>query len=117
MSHAAMAMAELSRQQEEEELTSYKSQDLQGWEFKILRSATGQFKDPLKLQQALAEEAAFGWELIEKFDNQRLRFKRPTSVRSLPVPSGSDPYRTEFGMAKRPWSSTSSARSHWALWR
>lgn len=44
MSHAAIAMAELSRQQEEEELTSYKSQDLQGWEFKILRSATGQSK-------------------------------------------------------------------------
>lgn len=57
-------------------------------------------KDPLKLQQALAEEAAFGWELIEKFDNQRLRFKRPTSVRSLPVPSGSDPYRTEFGLGE-----------------
>lgn len=100
MTHAAMVMAELSRQHEEEELTNYKTQDLQGWEFKIVRSATSQFKDPLKLQQAVAEEAEFGWELVEKFDNQRLRFKRPTSVRNLPVPSGSDPYRTEFGMSE-----------------
>lgn len=66
--HAA-AVAEQQRRHEEEELTSYRSQDLQGWEFKILRSATGAFRDPAKLQQALAEEATFGWELVEKFDD------------------------------------------------
>jgi hypothetical protein len=97
--HAA-AVAEQQRRHEEEELTSYRSQDLQGWEFKILRSATGAFRDPAKLQQALAEEATFGWELVEKFDDQRLRFKRPTASRSLPIPTGSDPYRTEFGMSE-----------------
>ncbi len=81
-------------------MTAYKREDLEGWEFKILRSATSQFKSPEKLNQAVAEEAAFGWDLIEKFDNSRLRFKRPTSARTLPAPSGSDPYRTEFGMSE-----------------
>lgn len=97
--HAA-AVAEQTRRHEEEELTSYRSQDLQGWEFKILRSATGAFKDPAKLQQALAEEATFGWELVEKFDDQRLRLKRATATRNLPTATGSDPYRTEFGMSE-----------------
>lgn len=101
MAYAAHAAHVIQQQQhEEEEMTSYKREDLDGWEFKILRSATSQFKSPEKLNQAAAEEAAFGWELIEKFDNSRLRFKRPTSSRNLPAASGSDPYRTEFGMSE-----------------
>lgn len=101
MAYAAHAAHVIQQQQhEEEEMTTYKREDLDGWEFKILRSATSQFKSPEKLNQAAAEEAAFGWELIEKFDNSRLRFKRPTSSRNLPAPSGSDPYRTEFGMSE-----------------
>jgi len=81
-------------------MTMYRKEDLEGWEFKILRSATSSFKNPETLNQAVAEEAAFGWELVEKFDNGRLRFKRPTSARKLPAHAGSDPYRTEFGISE-----------------
>lgn len=100
--HAAVVVQQML-QREEEEMTAYKKEDLEGWEFKILRSAISAFKNPEALNQAVAEEAAFGWELVEKFDNGRLRFKRPTSARNLPAPSGSDPYRTEFGISEGRW--------------
>jgi hypothetical protein len=50
-------------------------------EFKILRSATGAFKDPAVMQRYLAEEAQAGWTLVEKFDNSRIRLKRPAAAR------------------------------------
>ena len=71
------AAAEMQRQ-EEEEMTKYTDADLQGdWEFKIVRSNLAGFRKPEVLQQVCAEEAKAGWILVEKFDNQRLRFKRP----------------------------------------
>ncbi|MCW5874776.1 MAG: hypothetical protein KIS88_09055 [Anaerolineales bacterium] len=97
---AAAAAAARILQHEEEEMTNYRREDMDGWEFKILRSATNAFKDPEKLNLAVAEEAVFGWELLEKFDNGRLRFKRSTNARKMPAPTGSDPYRTEFGMSE-----------------
>ncbi len=98
---AAAAAAEAARQrQEEEEMTNYTDADLQGdWEFKILRSNLAGFKKPEVLQQACAEEAKAGWTLVEKFDNQRLRFKRPISARAGDVGREFDPYRTEFGVS------------------
>ena len=80
---AAAAAAKRRREQEEEEqLTSYRESDLNDdWEFKILRSMTSAFKNPDKLRQTLAEEAQAGWVLVEKFDNGRLRLKRPASRR------------------------------------
>lgn len=88
-------------------MTAYAPDDLaQGWEFKILRSATGAFKHPHVLQQATQEEGRAGWVLVEKFDNQRLRFKRPTSARAgdatLRDSGGGgdfDAYRTTFGIS------------------
>ena len=84
-------------------MTSYKPEDLNGeWEFKILRSVTNQFKKPQVLQQVLQEERLGDWELVEKFDDGRLRFKRPTAARSKDQvrPRGYDPYRTRFGMGE-----------------
>ncbi len=80
---AAAAAKRRREQEEEEELTSYQESDLNDdWEFKIVRSMTSAFKNPDKLRQALAEEAQAGWVLVEKFDNGRLRLKRPASARA-----------------------------------
>ena len=95
-------------------MTAYAPDDLaEGWEFKILRSSTGAFKHPHVLQQAIQEEGRAGWVLVEKFDNQRLRFKRPASARAgdatLRESGGGgrgggggdfDAYRTTFGISE-----------------
>jgi hypothetical protein len=98
---AAAAAAEARRRREEEEsMTGYSPADLaDGWEFKILRSATRVFKDPDRLRHALEEESRAGWVLVEKFDNQRLRLKRPASARAGDAGLGFDPYRTTYGMS------------------
>jgi hypothetical protein len=100
---AAAAAAKLAADREEEELSSYSDRDLaDDWEFKILRSQTGAFKKPEKLREALDQEAKAGWVLVEKFDNSRLRLKRPASARALDgkLDPESDPYRTNFGMSE-----------------
>ena len=62
------------------------------WEFKMLRSATAKFRDPAWLRTILEEEARAGWTLVEKFDDARLRLKRPASARAgdaaLPLDAG-----------------------------
>jgi hypothetical protein len=93
---AARAAEEARR--EEEEMTPYSKQDLDdGWEFKFVRSATGKFRDPAWQRAILEEEARAGWTLIEKFDNTRLRLKRPTSARERDVAAPIDPYRIWVG--------------------
>ena len=95
---AAAAAARRRMQQEEEEMTEYGPQDLaDGWEFKILRSMTGAFRHPDKLQHILSEERRAGWILVEKFDNGRIRLKRPASAREMDGKLDSDPYRTYVG--------------------
>lgn len=103
--HAAVHAAEekKKKQREEEEMTPYSDKELtEDYEFKILRSSTGAFKKRETVEQAIAEEAAAGWILVEKFDNDRLRFKRPASARrkDAMLPQGYDPYRTNFGMSE-----------------
>jgi len=99
---AAAAAARLRAQHEEEErLSAYSSDDLaKGWEFKIVRANTAAFRKPEVMQQVCDEEARSGWELVEKFDDTRLRFKRPTSARNIPSPAGIDPYRTTYGISQ-----------------
>lgn len=105
-------------------MTGYTPADLaENWEFKILRSSTGAFKNPERFREAVEEEAHAGWVLVEKFDNSRLRFKRSASARSadaamrasggggVPVGesgwgeggggggAGIDPYRTTYGIS------------------
>ena len=106
----AAAAIRQRKQQEEEHMTPYTPDDLaQGWEFKILRSATGMFKYPHVLQQVIQEEGRAGWVLLEKFDNQRLRFKRPGSARAGDAAlrdsggaagGGYDAYRTTYGISE-----------------
>jgi hypothetical protein len=99
---AAAALEAMHR--EEEEMTAYTQTDLnENWEFKILRSNTGAFKKPEVFQKACDEEKQAGWILVEKFDNYRLRFKRPsgTAANSMALPF--DPYRTYYGITSGPY--------------
>jgi hypothetical protein len=100
---AAAHQAAKQKKQEEEEMTNYSEQELQqDWEFKILRSATGAFSKREKIDQVAAEESVAGWVLVEKFDDNRLRFKRPASAKrnDFNLPPNINPYRTTIGMSE-----------------
>jgi len=87
-------------EEEEEEMTRYTTEDLENqWEFKIVRSESGAFRRPEVFQSLLEEESIAGWELVEKLDNRRVRFKRPRDSRrrDATLPPGFDPYRTNYG--------------------
>jgi hypothetical protein len=95
---AAIAAARKRREQEEEEkLASYDSDDLSGWEFKIVRSELGKFRDREFVRKVCQEEARAGWEMLEKFDDNRIRFKRRVDRRAQDAHLGFDPYRTSVG--------------------
>ena len=83
-------------------MTSYSGRELDGWEFKIMRSATGAFKDPRVFQITVLQESLGGWELLEKFDDERVRFRRPVSARNndANLPRGYEPYRTQVGISE-----------------
>jgi hypothetical protein len=98
---AAGAAAQRRRMQEEEEkLTAYRSDDLDGWEFKIVRANTRRFKNAETVRQLCAEEAQAGWEMVEKFDDYRIRFKRRVGERSQDPHRTVDPYRTQIGVTE-----------------
>jgi hypothetical protein len=101
---AAAAAAKRRREQwEEEEMTGYTPEELaSGSEFKILRSATSGFKRPEFLRQVLDEEKAAGWMLVEKFDDSRIRLKRPASARADGTGTSTtfDPYRSYVGISE-----------------
>lgn len=94
---AAAQRAAEERRREEEEMTTYSPRDLsEDWEFKVLRSCYGSFAVPDRLQEVLAEEARAGWVLVEVFDHQRIRLKRPASAREADGRLDFDPYRTSL---------------------
>jgi hypothetical protein len=111
---AAAAAAARKLREEEENLTTYTPEDLAGdWEFKIVRSTGTPFHRPETLQRLVEEEAAAGWVLVEeeaaagwvlveKFDDSRVRFKRPSSARERDylLPPEVDPYRTQYGVSE-----------------
>lgn len=105
-SHVAIqAAAEKRRRQQEEEerMTPYTPAELnEQWEFKIVRSVTSEFKKPDTFRQLLEEESVSGWELLEKLDDGRVRFKRPIAQRrrDAMLPQGVDPYRTQWGISE-----------------
>lgn len=104
--------------EEEELLTPYNSKDSEtpaapvndlsktltdkrpsGWEFKIVRASRAIFHNPTVFQHLCDEEAQAGWILLEKLDDQRVRFKRPIAFRDM-IKADSllfDPYRTQYG--------------------
>jgi len=99
---AAAAAAKKQRQlekDEEENMTKYNSDDMEKWEFKIVRSDSGAFRKPDVLADLVEDEALAGWEMLEKFDNKRIRFRRPIEARKRDhtLPDFVDPYRTQYG--------------------
>ena len=97
------AQEKKKREREEEEMTRYTDRELaEEFEFKIVRSTTNAFKKRETVEQVIAEEALAGWKMIEKFDDNRLRFKRPASAKrnDYNLPPGIDPYRTSYGMTE-----------------
>jgi len=98
---AAAAARARRRREEEETMATYTQEDLAaGFEFKFLRSATGRFRNQDFLRRSLEEEQTAGWTLVEKFDHQRIRLKRPVTARSGDARLTFDPYRTEIGMTE-----------------
>ena len=84
-------------------MTSYTPKDLaEDWEFKILRSNCGSFRNPEKLRAVLDQESRGGWMLVEKFDDCRIRLKRPAGTKVIQgdFEDGYDPYRTSVGMSQ-----------------
>jgi hypothetical protein len=85
---------------EEADMVGYTQDDLNNdWEFKIVRSDTAAFRKPEVLKKLLEEEARTGWVMLEKFDDSRIRFKRPRSARTRDalLSPDVDPYRTQYG--------------------
>lgn len=97
---AVVAKKKKRLRDEEERLTNYNSDDLKDWEFKIVRSATDRFKNGEAVKKLRAEEAEAGWELVEKFDNARIRFKRRIECRARDEHLQIDPYRTNVGLSE-----------------
>ncbi len=95
---AIVAAAAQKRRQEEEDMTRYDAEDLNGWEFKIVRSALERFSSYENVQKLCQEESAAGWEMVEKFDNGRIRFKRRIENRSQDSHRAIDPYRSQFSL-------------------
>jgi hypothetical protein len=98
----AAAQAEQAQRmmREEEEMTQYSDSDIAGdWEFKIVRAASGVFRKPEEFARLLEQESQFGWTLLEKLDDGRVRFKRHVKERSRDSRAGpgEDPYRSIYG--------------------
>lgn len=79
-------------------MTGYGPGQLDGWEFKILRSHFGAFKTDEGIARACDQERPQGWELVEVFDQTRLRFKRRVEERALDLRRHSEVpvYRTLY---------------------
>lgn len=100
ISAAHAAQEQRKKEQEEEEMTKYTQDDLEkDWEFKIVRASCDTFRNPDIFQALLEEESIAGWELVEKLDDRRVRFKRRRDLRRKDdtLPPGLDPYRTQYG--------------------
>ena len=90
--------------EEEEEMTTYADDELQNdWEFKIVRAYRAVFAKPEAFKKLLSEEERAGWILLEKLDDNRVRFKRRRSGQANDaqlISEGIDPYRTQYGTSQ-----------------
>jgi hypothetical protein len=97
---AAAAARQQRDQEEEEEVTPFNTDPSGAVEYKIIRSATGAFKNPAKFRAALEEEARAGWELVEKLDDSRVRLRRSVIWRQKDGELSQDPYRIKVGLSE-----------------
>jgi hypothetical protein len=97
---AIVAAQQQKMMAEEERMSKYTKDDLlEDWEFKIVRADSPAFRKPENLEKLRKREAIAGWTMVEKFDDSRIRFKRPASAREHDayLPEGVEAYRTQYG--------------------
>ena len=96
---APIAVAAAQQEEEERALRELEHRFGRAWEFKVLRGAMFAFGNPDRLQEALTEESAAGWQLAQKLDDNRLILRRPVTARQNDVLLGDnyDPYREHYG--------------------
>ena len=97
---AAAAIRRQLEREEEEEVIPHHPDPSAPFEYKIIRSATGAFRNPAKFTALLEEEARAGWDLLEKLDDSRARLKREITWRQRDGELGQDPYRTRIGVCE-----------------
>lgn len=68
-------------------------------EYKIVQSTTPHFAKAGNLKAVLDEEAQSGWQLVEKFDNYKIRLQRDISHRTGDSTRSVDAYRTQVGLS------------------
>ncbi|HDZ09349.1 hypothetical protein [Pseudohongiella sp.] len=68
-------------------------------EYKIVQSTTPHFAKSGNLKAVLDEEAQSGWQLVEKFDNYKIRLQRDISHRTGDATRTVDAYRTQVGLS------------------
>ncbi|MCW8984955.1 MAG: hypothetical protein OQK55_06405 [Thermoanaerobaculales bacterium] len=92
---AAAAEHQRKLQREEELMTKYTADEIEGWEFKIVRASTRKFKDPEFFRKTCEEEARAGWEVTGEVRRQPCpfqeedrapRWRSAPRYRSLPHP-------------------------------
>ncbi len=97
----AMIFSNNKRRKEEESMSQFINEQIAEYEFKIIRGLGEPFKKREILERLCKEERLAGWELFEKLDNQRVRFKRPISARTNDSQLKFDAYRTQVGWLNR----------------
>ncbi len=75
------------------------SNDKEDWEYKIVQVRGGGFRSLKAIQYVCQQEAKFGWVLLEKMDDNRLRLKRSVSWRAKDGLLKQNPYRTDYGVS------------------
>jgi hypothetical protein len=70
------------------------------WEYKIVRAPNGEFGQRDHLRALLEQEGRAGWQMLEKYDDWQVRFRRPRSARRWDgnLPPEIDPYRTIYAV-------------------
>ncbi len=68
-------------------------------EYKIVQSTTPHFAKTGNLKAVLDEEAQSGWQLVEKFDNYKIRLQRDITHRTGDGTRHVDAYRTQVGLS------------------
>ena len=96
---APIAVAAAQKEEEERAMRELRHRFGGAWEFKVLRSASFAFGNSDRLQEALMEESAAGWQLARRLDDNRLILRRPVTARQNDVLLGDnyDPYREHYG--------------------
>lgn len=69
------------------------------WEYKIVQVRGGVFRSFKAIQYVCQQEGKFGWTLLEKIDDNRLRLKRSVSWRAKDGLLKQNPYRTDYGVS------------------